>query len=186
MLLQVDVGCRVRLLRTRSVCSRRPEPGTQVVAPRADRLVSRCRGTRLSGIHDHGRAGDTVISGTESWEPPHSKSGHDLVAEPFFVQLRQSSEDGSRYEEMSLLAEIWHPQVRVDNSRSLLIDALRGVLEQSRSAAGDDRKLFEERFHFHRSNFSETLPRPGERNSTHGLEDSIFDAGEANVKPAAK
>ena len=90
------------------------------------------------------------------------KSGHDLIAESFFLQLRQSSEDWWRHEEMSVLAEIWHRQGRVFESRAVLLDALRGLLQQSRRATGDDRRRCEEQFQCHRATFLKIFPDRGE------------------------
>jgi hypothetical protein len=90
------------------------------------------------------------------------KSSHDALAEPFFVQLRQTSEDWCRHEEMSFLAEIWHRQGRIFESRALLLDAMRGLFEQCRTAIAGDRKLCEYRFQFHRSTFLRIFPDRGE------------------------
>jgi hypothetical protein len=90
------------------------------------------------------------------------KSGHDAVAELFYVQLRQSSDDWSRYVEMSFLAEIWHRQGQIFEARSLLINAMRAFLTPERIPTGSDRKRREELFQFHRSTFLRLFPDRGE------------------------
>jgi len=89
------------------------------------------------------------------------KSGHDQLAETFFLKLRESK-DWCRSREMAFLSEIWHRQGRVDESRELLVGAMRGVLTQSKAATGSDRKLFEEWFQNHRSTFLRLFPQQGD------------------------
>jgi hypothetical protein len=90
------------------------------------------------------------------------RSGHDALAERFLVKLRHSMEDWCRSEEMNDLAEIWCRQGRTDEAHTLLIDALKGLLEQSREATGSDRNLFEEWFQDRRSAYLKLFPNKGE------------------------
>jgi hypothetical protein len=90
------------------------------------------------------------------------KSGHDRIAEPLLDKLRHSYPGWCRAQEMSFLAEIWHRQGRTEDSHALLLDVMRGVAEQSRTAAGSDRELFEERFQFHRASYLRLFPDRGD------------------------
>lgn len=90
------------------------------------------------------------------------KSGYDQIAERFLVTLRHSLKDWCRCEEMGFLAEIWKNQGRADEAHQLLIDALKGLLEQSREAKGSDCALFEEWFQTRRSTYLRLFPDRGE------------------------
>ncbi len=90
------------------------------------------------------------------------KAGDHRLAEPLLVKLREGLEDWCRSEEMNALAEIWHRQGRIEDAHALLIDALRGLIEQSRTASGGDRKLFEEWFQDRRSAYLRLFPERGE------------------------
>jgi hypothetical protein len=90
------------------------------------------------------------------------KSGNDQLAETLFVKLRHSLKDWCRSEEMGCLAEIWCRKGQKEAAHSLLVEALRGVLAQSRSASGTDRKRFEEWFQNHRATYLRLFPDRGE------------------------
>jgi hypothetical protein len=59
---------------------------------------------------------------------------------------------------MSFLAEVWHRQGRTVESRGLLLEAMRGLLEQSRAAYNGEQRLLEKQFQFHRSTFLRLFP----------------------------
>lgn len=90
------------------------------------------------------------------------KSGNDQIAESFFLKLRGSMKDWQRHEEISFLAEIWSRQGRSEEAHSLLIDALNGVYELSRTATGSDCKLFEDEFQTHRATYLRLFPERGD------------------------
>jgi hypothetical protein len=62
---------------------------------------------------------------------------------------------------MNSLAEIWCKQGRVDEAHSLLIDAMTGLLHQSRSASRSDRKLLEDCFQDRKSAYLRLFPDCG-------------------------
>lgn len=90
------------------------------------------------------------------------KSGHDQIAEAFIVTLRNSMKDWCRSEEMGYLAEIWKKQGRAEEAHNLLIDALKGLLAESRTATGSDCKLFEDWFQTRRSTYLQLFPERGD------------------------
>ncbi len=81
---------------------------------------------------------------------------HDL-AETYFLKLRQA-ENWARGEDMSFLAEIWTKRGRNEEARSLLLDCLKRLLEESKSATGSDRQLFERWFQRHRTTYLRLFP----------------------------
>ncbi len=95
------------------------------------------------------------------------KSGHDELAESFIVRLRHSAKDWCRSEEMNALAEIWQRQGREEQARSLLIGAMKGLLDQSRAATGSDRRLFEQWFQNRRSAYLKLFPDQGNEDLRH-------------------
>jgi hypothetical protein len=102
------------------------------------------------------------------------KSGHDSLAASFIDRLR-SMKDWYRCDEMNALAEIWHRQGRADEAHSLLIDSLKGLLKESRSAAGGDRRLFEEWYQNRRSAYSTIFPdRAVDEMARHGIPPSTL------------
>jgi hypothetical protein len=91
------------------------------------------------------------------------RAGHDSLAEPFFLKLLGPSDKGwCRSEHVGMLAEIWCRQGRQDEARTLLIEAMRGVLDESRSATGSDRQFYEEWFQNQRTAFLRLFPKEGE------------------------
>lgn len=85
---------------------------------------------------------------------------HD-TAEYYFLKLRASMQDWRRSETMDLLAEIWAKRGHLEQSQSLLIECLKHVLEESKTAKGSDRKLYEQWFQSHRSAYLRLFPEKG-------------------------
>jgi hypothetical protein len=103
------------------------------------------------------------------------KSGHDELAEAFLLKLCHSMKDWCRNEEIGFLAEIWKRQQRSEEAHTLLIDALKGLKEQSRTATGSDRKLFEEWFQARRAAYLKLFPERGEDElRRHGIPSSTL------------
>jgi hypothetical protein len=103
------------------------------------------------------------------------KSGHDQIAESFIVRLRHSLKDWYRCEEIGFLAEIWTKQGRSDEAHTLLIDALKSLQEQSRTATGSDRASFEEWFQTRRATYLQLFPGRGENElRRHGIASSTL------------
>jgi hypothetical protein len=95
------------------------------------------------------------------------KGGYDELAVPFFLRLRESPKIWCSHREARFLAEIWHRQGLSDEARALLIEALRGVVDESRSATySDTRKQLEESFQNHRSTYLRLFPARGEMELT--------------------
>jgi hypothetical protein len=90
------------------------------------------------------------------------RSGHDDIAERFFRKLRESYKDWCRSENVGFLAEIWHRQERQEDAHTLLVDALKGLQQQSSTATGSDRKLFEKWFQTRRSTYLKLFPERGD------------------------
>jgi hypothetical protein len=90
------------------------------------------------------------------------RSGHDQIAEIFLHKLRHSDKDWCRSREMELLAEIWKKQGRIEDAHCLLIDAMKALHEQSRTATGSDRRLFEDWFQTRRSAYLKLFPERGD------------------------
>ena len=90
------------------------------------------------------------------------RCGRFAIAERCFERLRQSCQDWPRSEEMSFLAEIWANQGRVDDAHSLLVECLKRLLEESKTATGSGRKLFEKWFQQHRATYLRLFPDRGE------------------------
>jgi hypothetical protein len=90
------------------------------------------------------------------------RSGFDSLAEPLLIKLKDGLKDWHRCEEMGFLADIWFRRSRPDDAHQLLIDALTGVLDQSRIATGSDRRLFEEWFENHLRTYRRLFPDLGD------------------------
>lgn len=103
------------------------------------------------------------------------RAGHDEIAESFFITLRNSTQDWRRYEEIGYLAEIWMRQSRAEEAQGLLIDALKGLLEQCRAATGSDCSLFEKWFQTRRSTYLQLFPDRGDDElRRHGIPSSTL------------
>jgi hypothetical protein len=91
------------------------------------------------------------------------RAGEHETAERFFVRLRDGCKDSFRFEEMGLLARIWHGKGRIEDAHQLLVECLRRLLAASRTAAyRADRKRHEEEFHAHRRTYLALFPDRGE------------------------
>jgi hypothetical protein len=103
------------------------------------------------------------------------RSGHDHIAESFIVKLRHSMNDWCRSEEIGFLAGIWKKQGRTDEAHELMIDALKGLRDQSRTATGSDRQLFEDWFQARRSTYLRLFPERGDDElRRHGIASSTL------------
>jgi hypothetical protein len=69
--------------------------------------------------------------------------------------------DWWRCDEIGFLAEIWRKQGRVEEAHTLLIDALKGLREESRTATGGDCRFFEDLFQTRRSTYLQLFPERG-------------------------
>jgi len=103
-------------------------------------------------------------------------SGDLETAERLFLKLRESYKDWRRSEEMSLLAKMWHSQGRVDDARELLIDCLKGLVNDAKEATGSDRKLFDEWYQNHRKTYLELFPDNIGKLKQLGLPDSTLNS----------
>ena len=90
------------------------------------------------------------------------KCGEHSLAESFFLKLRANYDDSHRSEEMGLLAEIWCKRGKQEDAKSLLIDCLRKLVDESKTATGSDKGLFENWFQNQRGTLLSLFPSEGE------------------------
>jgi hypothetical protein len=90
------------------------------------------------------------------------KGGRDALAESFFLKLRDCYEDSHRGEEMALLAEIWSKRGKHEDAKNLLLDCLRKLIAESKTATGSDKRLFENWFQNQRRAMLNLFPEDGE------------------------
>lgn len=103
------------------------------------------------------------------------RSGHKGVAEPFFVKIRNEMQDWCRVDEMADLAQIWLEDGRSEEAHTLVIDSLKGLLDQSRSATGSDRGLFEKWYRARVERYLQLFPdRGSEELKKQGLPESTM------------
>jgi len=75
------------------------------------------------------------------------------TAESLFLALKSTNSNWQRSEYMGQLAEVWTRTSRVSEAKSLLIDCLKSLSTESKTAKGSDKKLFEDWFQCHRSTY---------------------------------
>jgi len=90
------------------------------------------------------------------------KCGQLDLAEGFFLKYRDQSKNYERGEEMRLLAELWCGSGKHEPAKQLLLDCLRRLLQESTTATGSDKALFEEWFQSQRSAFLKLFPADAE------------------------
>jgi len=95
------------------------------------------------------------------------KSGHDDLAETCFRELKASSPYWHRHLEMGALAEILARSGRRDESRRLLLEALRAILREAESATHTDRRALEEWFQGQRKAYLRIFPDRGANELAH-------------------
>ncbi len=82
------------------------------------------------------------------------------LAEEFFRKYRNQCTNYERGEEMDFLAELWCRNGKPDFARELLVECLRRLLEESKTATGSDEDLFEKWFQKRREAFLKILSQP--------------------------
>lgn len=90
------------------------------------------------------------------------KAGDMEIAEGYFVKYRNQCSNYERSEEMGLLAELWCRDGKQEAARELVLDCLRRLLEESKTATGSDEDLFEKWFQNKREVFLKLFPGDGE------------------------
>jgi hypothetical protein len=90
------------------------------------------------------------------------KCGEHSLAESFFLKLRSNYKDSHRGEEMGLLAEIWFKREKNEDAKELLLDCLRKLVAESKTATGSDKRFFEDCFQNQRGTFLRLFPQDGE------------------------
>ncbi len=88
-------------------------------------------------------------------------SGNFDIAERFILKLKQS-QNWERAKEIGFLAEIWHNRGKTEEAHARLIECLKRLIEESKTANGSDRNLFEKWFQQHRSTYLKLFPDKGE------------------------
>jgi len=128
----------------------------------ADALVRLRRGKEivatisvLAPFWDHNNGYGTL--GTAAF-----KCADDALAESFFLRLRDNYKDSHRGEEMGLLAQIWFRSSKREDGKKLLLDCLRKLVAESKTATGSDKRFFEGRFQNHRGTLLRLFPHDGE------------------------
>jgi hypothetical protein len=96
------------------------------------------------------------------------KCGQFDLAEGLLDKSRVGAESWERNEEVGCLAEIWCMKGRQAEAKSLLIEALRRLFEESKTASGSDRQLFEKWFQNQRAALLKLFPQDGEAALTAG------------------
>jgi hypothetical protein len=86
------------------------------------------------------------------------KCGHVDLAEGLLLKARDRCANWERSEEMGLLAEIWCQGGRQDEARALLLECLRRLLAESKTATGSDKQLFERWFQCQRGALLRLFP----------------------------
>ena len=84
------------------------------------------------------------------------------MAESFLLKARDKCANWERSEEMGSLAQIWCQRGRPDEAKALLLDCLRRLLAESKTATGSDKQLFENWFQNQRAALLRLFPSGGE------------------------
>jgi hypothetical protein len=108
------------------------------------------------------------------------RAGDHELAESLISKLYGTYDYWGRANEMNILAEIWHGKGRTDEAQRLLVEALQQILDQSRTATGSDRELFEGWFQSRRSTYLRLFPDRGDevlqrRGIPRSTQDEVYD-----------
>lgn len=90
------------------------------------------------------------------------RCGEHTLAERFFTKLHDSYQHSHRSEEMGLLAEIWCQHEKREAAKDLLVDCLRKLVVESKTASGSDKQLFENWFRNQRGALLRLFPQDGQ------------------------
>lgn len=86
------------------------------------------------------------------------KTGQLDLAEEFCLKYREHCKNYERGEEMAMLAEMWCDHGKQEAARELLIDCLVRLFEESKTATGSDKTLFEKWFQNQRGTYRKLFP----------------------------
>ncbi len=86
------------------------------------------------------------------------KAGDHQTAERLLLKLRASYEDFPQAEEMGMLAEIWQQRGDGEQSRQLLIECMKRLMDEISASPDSNRALFEEWFQNHRRTYLRLFP----------------------------
>lgn len=124
-----------------------------------DALVSHGRSAEIAGLIELFAPHWEHNRGYGQFGNAAYKAGQRDIAERYILKLRDGHQDYCRFEQMSLLAEIWHDRGDVAQARDLLADCLRKlVIEIRDSKYNSDRKTFAKEFQHHRSTYLRLFP----------------------------
>lgn len=84
------------------------------------------------------------------------------LAEDFLLRGRSKWEGLERCEEAAMLAEIWRKRGRQSDAKDLLLECLRKLLAESKTAKGSDKRLFENWFQMQRGAVLRLFPTEGQ------------------------
>jgi len=92
------------------------------------------------------------------------------VAEKYFMKLHEDLGNSYRFEQLSLLAEIWHDRGEKERARGLLIDCMRKLAaEIKKSDFESTRKSFSDTFHHFRNTYLRLDPNGEEELAKSGI-----------------
>jgi hypothetical protein len=97
------------------------------------------------------------------------KLGQKDLAEQFLMKYRKGCENYARGEDMDFLAELWIQEGKPDAAKDLLLECLHGILEDSKSAEGSDKALFEKWFQSKRAAFLKLFPNDEALLASHAI-----------------
>ena len=86
------------------------------------------------------------------------KAGELEIAEKEFLHYRNTINDYQRGDEMGYLAEIWFAKGKRDEAMDLLLDCLKRLLEESKTATDSDIDLFERWFQERKATLTKLFP----------------------------
>jgi hypothetical protein len=127
--------------------------------------------TYLSALRQTGRAPDVrktldllkpLSDGLSNLGLAAWKAGESEVAESEFLNYRNTITDYQRGDEMGYLAEIWFAKGKRGEAMDLLVDCLKRLLDESKTATGSDIDLFERWFQERKATLAKLFPDAGE------------------------
>jgi hypothetical protein len=96
------------------------------------------------------------------------------VAERWLTTARNNCENWERCDEVALLAGIWLNRGRETEAKALLVECLKRLLAESKTATGSDRRFFERFFQERRNEFLKLFPADADSLAASGIPDSTL------------
>jgi hypothetical protein len=143
-----------------------------------DALVQTGRVAEIVPVVDLFEPYSNHCSGYTNLSSAAYKCGQMELAERLLLKTREECAHWERGDEMGRLAEIWSKQGRTEEARALLIECLQRLSDQSKTAKGSDKKLYEKWFQNQRSAYLTLFPGEADKLAAHGLPDSTLQLAE--------